>query len=136
MGRWRQTGVERVTVTLYGVDAEGSEATGRVAGFRGHVRGARVTFTPEIAIVKAERALTLLLEPPGPRAPSADAPGWLHSWASLRSSSDPTTARLQIVVEGETCTDTSVFDPTLTHRLLFVCRADRRPTGHPHRRGP
>ena len=122
MGRWQQSGVERVTVTLDGVDAEGAEATGRVAGFQGHVRGTRVTFTPEVAIVKAERALKLLLEPPGPLAPDADVPGWLQPWATLRSSSDPTTARLQIVVEGQTCTDTSVFDPTLTHRLLFVRR--------------
>lgn len=45
-------GVERVTVTLEGVDADGVETTGRVAGFRGHARGARVTFTPQVAIEK------------------------------------------------------------------------------------
>lgn len=65
-----------------------------------------------------ERALEL----PGPLTPSADVPGWLQRWADLRKKSDSTAARLRIVVDGQTCKDTSVFDPTMTHRLLFVRR--------------
>ena len=127
--QWRQAGVEQVTVSLDGVAAEGPEATGEVAAFEGHMRGGRVTFTPRVPIIKAERALKLLLQPPGPFAAGGDVPQWLQPWVQLRKEADVRTVRLRIVVRGETCTDTSVFDPTLTHRLLFV----RRFHGYPDR---
>ena len=129
MVQWRQTGVEEVTVSLEGIAAEGREAAGEVAGFRGRLSERSVTFVPQRPIVKAERALKLLLEPPGPLAVDAEVPEWLQPWAELRSNADSVSSRLRIAVRGGACTDTSVFDPTLTHRLLFV----RRFHGYPER---
>ncbi len=119
MGQWRQTGVERVTITLDSVQDHGAKGAGLVAGFEGHIVGPQLALTPEAPILKAELALKRLLEPPGPLAPGAEVPSWLQPWATLRSDCDPATAHLRVTVHARTCTDTSVFDPALTHRLLF-----------------
>ena len=77
--------------------------------------------------MKAEHALKLLFEPPGPLANRGDVPEWLSDWTAMRGQCDPAKARLRVAVDGTTCTDESVFDCTLTHRLSFR----RHFHGHP-----
>src|SRR6266702_3180993 len=129
MRNWRQTEVHEVIVTLEGIPGSISRRSGTVAGFESTVDGTEATFTPQSRIVKAERALKLLLEPPGPLARGGDVPAWLRPWTAMFDIADTAAARLRVVVHAATCTDESVFDPTLTHRFSFR----RHFRGHPTR---
>lgn len=129
VAKWQQKRVHRVTVTLHGVPNTSDQQSGTLADFDATTDGPAVSFTPLLPIRKAERALKMLFEPPGPLASDASIPDWLTEWSALRESADPTKARLCVRVDAATCTDESVFDPTLTHRFSFK----RHFHGHPTR---
>lgn len=127
MAKWRQSKVDRVIVVLEGIVGSVKPSSGLIGDFDGTVDGVVATFTPRSWIVKAERALKLLFEPPGPLSSRGDVPKWLKSWTAMREDADPAVGRLRVVVDATTCTDESVFDPTLTHRLLFRRHFHGRP---------